>query len=66
MRWILIGLGMLLALAGGLWFLQGIGVLLGSVMTGQPFWATVGLLALIAGLTLIYVGARRRASGPRP
>jgi hypothetical protein len=66
MRWVLIGLGVLLALIGALWILQGLGVLLGSVMTGQPFWAWMGLLALIGGLVLLFFGARRRASGPRP
>jgi len=65
MRWVLIGLGVLLALIGVLWILQGTGVLLGSVMTGQPFWAVMGLLALIGGLVLLFFGARRRASGPR-
>jgi hypothetical protein len=65
MRWVLIGLGVLLALIGVVWILQGTGVLLGSVMTGQPFWAAMGLLALIGGLVLLFFGARRRAPGPR-
>ena len=65
MRWVLIVVGLLLALIGVVWTLQGVGILLGSFMTGQPFWATMGLLALICGLVLLYVGARRRAPGPR-
>jgi hypothetical protein len=59
MRWILIVLGALLALTGGVWLLQGIGILLGSVMTGQLFWAVMGLLALICGLALLFFGVRR-------
>ena len=62
MKWVLIVVGVLLALVGGVWFLQGVGVLLGSFMTGQPFWATMGLLCLIAGLVLIVVGGRRTPS----
>lgn len=65
MRWVMIGIGALLALIGVVWILQGVGILLGSFMTGQPFWATMGLLALIAGLVLLYTGVRRgaRSSG---
>ncbi|MFL5803884.1 MAG: hypothetical protein ACJ8CR_19340 [Roseiflexaceae bacterium] len=66
MRWVMLGLGVLLTLIGVVWILQGTGVLLGSVMTGQSFWAIMGLLALIGGLALLFFGARRRASGSRP
>ena len=65
MRWVMIVVGVLLALIGAVWSLQGVGVLQGSVMTGSSFWATVGVLALICGLVLLYVGVRRRAPGPR-
>jgi hypothetical protein len=64
MRWILIVLGALLALVGAVWTLQGIGILLGSFMSRQPFWAITGLLTLVAGLALLLVGLRRGAAGP--
>lgn len=43
-------LGVVLAAVGAIWFLQGVGVLPGSFMSGDPFWAAVGgvLLALSA------------------
>ncbi|MSP14440.1 MAG: hypothetical protein EXR62_15990 [Chloroflexi bacterium] len=63
-RWVLIIVGVLLILMGALWTLQGVGILLGSVMTGQPFWATVGILCLIVGAVLIYFGLRRGAVRP--
>ena len=65
MRWVLIVVGALLALVGAVWILQGIGVLLGSFMSRQPFWAAMGLLALVGGLALLFVGARRGSAGPR-
>jgi hypothetical protein len=65
MRWIMIVVGVLLVPVGVVLTLQGVGVLRGSPMTGDPFWATVGLLALLGSLMLLYVGVRRRAPGPR-
>jgi hypothetical protein len=50
-------LGVLLILMGGTWFLQGVNVLPGSFMTGQPQWAVYGGIAVIVGLLLIF---RRR------
>ena len=64
MRWILLGGGIVLILLGGLWFLQGVGILGGSVMTGQAFWAIVGGLLLIVGIVLCTLGARRRPTTP--
>jgi hypothetical protein len=66
MRWVMIGLGVLLTLIGVVWILQGTGLLPGSMMSGQSFWAWMGLLALIGGVVLLFFGARRRASGSRP
>ena len=64
MRWVLLILGGLMVLMGGVWTLQGVGVLPGSFTTGQTFWAVVGLLTLVAGAALCYaaarLGARRR------
>ena len=65
MRWILIGVGIVLILLGGLWTLQGVGILAGSVMTGQTFWATVGAILLIIGVVLCAIGVRRRPAGPQ-
>jgi len=64
MRWVLLILGGLMVLMGGVWTLQGIGLLPGSFMTGQTFWAVAGLLTLVAGAALCYaatrLGSRRR------
>ena len=58
MRWVLIALGGLMVVVGGTWLLQGVGILPGSFMTGQAFWAVVGALVLVAGAVLCYTGAR--------
>ena len=55
--------GVLLILLGGVWFLQGINVLLGSVMTGQTQWAWFGGLAILVGIGLLVFANRRGAPG---
>jgi hypothetical protein len=60
MRVILNILGGLLALAGTVWFLQGINVLPGSFMSGQTQWAIYGAIAFGAGLLVLFVANRRR------
>ena len=58
MRWILMIVGALLALMGSVWFFQGIGRLLGSPMTNQPFWAIAGAVAVVVGVVLFVRGLR--------
>jgi hypothetical protein len=48
-----IPVGLIILFMGSVWFLQGVGVLPGSIMTGSSFWAAAGALALIVGLLLI-------------
>jgi hypothetical protein len=50
--------GILIFLAGLVWFLQGINLLPGSYMTGDPQWAVNGGIAMFAGAA-IYVFAKR-------
>jgi hypothetical protein len=64
MRKVLIGVGIILILLGGLWLFQGLGILAGSVMTGQSFWAIVGTVLVIVGVTLCVLGMRRRPAPP--
>lgn len=59
-RGLAIGVGVLLALMGVVWTLQGLGYVGGSVMSGVTFWAVVGPLVALAGLLLAVVGGRRR------
>ncbi|MEO6064117.1 MAG: hypothetical protein ABIQ99_19480 [Thermoflexales bacterium] len=61
MRYILPIVGALLALTGAVWMFQGIGLLLGSQMTSQPFWAVAGALTLALGVVLVVIGLRRLA-----
>lgn len=56
----LTGLAAVLMFFGGVWCLQGFGVLPGSFMTGQTLWAVIGGLAFAAGLVLLVVARRRR------
>jgi hypothetical protein len=59
--------GVILALVGLVWTLQGMNVLRGSVMSGSPVWATIGPIVLVVGVVLIVIGivvaARRRRAG---
>ena len=46
-------LGTMLAIAGAVWFLQGINILPGSFMTGKIQWAINGGIAVVVGLVLL-------------
>jgi hypothetical protein len=52
--------GVLCLLTGGVWILQGINVLPGSFMTGQPKWAVYGGLMTVVGIVLLAAANRRR------
>lgn len=53
-------IGVLLLLSGGIWFLQGINLLPGSFMTGDPQWAINGAIAMAAGIGLFIFASRRK------
>ena len=58
--------GVILALVGIVWTLQGFNVLGGSAMSGSPLWATIGPIVLAVGVVLIVIAiviARRRKAG---
>lgn len=56
--------GFILLFMGTVWFFQGIGLLPGSFMSGQPRWAVNGAIAVVVGLVLLVVSRRqgRRAN----
>jgi hypothetical protein len=56
----LIALGIIVALVGLLFTLQGVGVLQGSAMSGTAFWSIAGPVIILAGLVLALLGMRRR------
>lgn len=58
-------IAVLLILVGIVWFLQGINVIGGSVMTGQSQWAIIGGIAFIAGIGLLIFGNRKKSAAPK-
>ena len=58
MRYVLLIVGGLMFLVGGVWLLQGVGILPGSFMTGQLFWAVMGAIFLVVGGLLVFAGLR--------
>jgi hypothetical protein len=62
LRIVLSIVGVLVTLMGLGWFLQGINILPGSFMTGQPQWAIYGAIAMIIGVLLLVFANRRRTS----
>ena len=53
-------ISIILLLAGGTFFLQGINVLPGSFMTGDPQWAINGGIMIVAALGLLVWANRRK------
>lgn len=51
--------GMIAVGIGLVWVLQGVGILPGSFMSGQPRWAVIGAITAAVG-ALAIVRARRR------
>ncbi len=59
MRWVWLIIGGLAVVIGIVWTLQGLNVLGGSVMSGRPIFAVIGLIVSIVGLVLLGVGIRQ-------
>ena len=51
--------GVIIALFGLVWFLQGASILPGSVMSGSQFWEIAGALTLIVGIVITAFGLKR-------
>jgi hypothetical protein len=56
----LIVLGIVVALAGLLFTLQGVGIIQGSAMSGTTFWSVAGPVIIVLGVVLTILGTRRR------
>ncbi|MBI5294554.1 MAG: hypothetical protein HY869_03685 [Chloroflexi bacterium] len=54
-------IGILLFLAGAVWFLQGINILPGSFMSGSSQWAVNGGISMLVGAAAFWWGRRRQA-----
>ena len=57
---ILLGVGVLLALFGLIWALQGFGVLLGSPMSNTVTWSIIGPITVVVGIAIAVFGWRTR------
>lgn len=51
--------GVVVALLGLLFTLQGVGVLGGSAMSNTTFWSVAGPLVIVVGLVIVGLGLRR-------
>jgi len=64
-NWIILGIGVLLALFGALWTLQGLNVMTGSAMSGVTMFAVLGPIVGVAGVVLFAFGVYRRRKSAR-
>lgn len=53
-------IGIILVLAGAVWIGQGLGLIPGSFMTGEMFWAIAGFVVAVAGIALLASATRTR------
>ena len=65
MRIILVVLGVLVALAGAVWALQGAGFILGSFMSNDPTWIWIGAVTALVGLGILGIGLRSGRTAKR-
>lgn len=62
MRIIIVAIGIVLALFGALWALQGFGVVGGSPMSNTTTWSVIGPITVLVGIAIAVVGWRRKSS----
>lgn len=55
---VLMIVGLVAVLLGGVWALQGSGVLGGSSMSNSTTWLVIGIVVALAGVVMIAFGAR--------
>ncbi|PKN93910.1 MAG: hypothetical protein CVU44_08835 [Chloroflexi bacterium HGW-Chloroflexi-6] len=60
MKLVLSIIGILLILSGSIWFLQGINILPGSFMTGDPQWSINGGITAGIGAVVLLIANRRK------
>ena len=59
MKWLFNIVGAILILVGIVWFLQGINILLGSFMSGDPLYSLLGILLVVVGMIVLAFSNRR-------
>ena len=57
--WIRRAIAIVLILVGVVWFLQGIGVVGGSFMSGDALWAVIGVVCVVVGVALLVIRPTR-------
>jgi uncharacterized membrane protein YqgA involved in biofilm formation len=57
-RALIVGVGILITIAGVIFAVQGLGYLHGSAMTGTTLWAVLGPVIAVGGLALVALGFR--------
>ena len=57
---VLVIVGVILAIMGAIFTLQGLGFLGGSPMTGSTLWALLGPIIALLGIVLVVYGLRSR------
>jgi len=60
MRIAIVVLGVIVALFGLLWALQGFGVVGGSPMSNTTTWSVIGPIVALVGIAIAVFGSRRR------
>lgn len=56
-------IGLIIAVLGALFALQGFGIVGGSSMSGSSMWAIIGVVLFVIGVAVIALGQRRRKAG---
>jgi hypothetical protein len=59
MKWILNIIGIVFILVGVVWILQGVGIIMGSFMTGQIQYTYLGIGVGVVGIVLLLLANRR-------
>jgi uncharacterized membrane protein YjjP (DUF1212 family) len=54
--------GLIVALFGLIWALQGFGVLPGSFMSNNPTWSIIGSITALIGIVIVILSGRRLSS----
>ena len=56
---VLVTVGVVIAVLGAIFTLQGLGFIGGSAMTGSTLWAVLGPIIAVAGIAIAVFGMRR-------